>query len=142
MKLRTDGFHAALNEANIEADPHIERAGSFSIEAGEHACNTMMRRRRGRPTAIFAMNDNTALGVLGSVARLGLRVPEDVSIVGYNDIPLASHLPTPLTSVRVPFRDIARSALQLLEEPARSNLGVVLKATPSLIPRATTSRPS
>lgn len=141
VQLRTDGFHAALAEAGIDADPRTERAGSFSIEAGEQACSVLMRQRRGRPSAIFAMNDNTALGVLGCLARMGLSVPDDVSVVGYNDIPLASRLPTPLTSVRVPFRDIARSALQLLEEPVRSNVGVVLKATPSLIPRATTARP-
>ncbi|MGO7726339.1 substrate-binding domain-containing protein, partial [Rhizobium ruizarguesonis] len=67
-----------------------------------------------RPTAIFAVNDNTAIGALSRLKKLGLSVPQDISIVGYNDIPIVSHIPTPLTTLRVPFEKIASNALDLL----------------------------
>lgn len=73
------------------------------------------------------------------MSSLGLSVPDDVSIVGYNDIPLASRLPVPLTTVRVPFADIANSAVDLLlQGPADDGQRLIVK-TPTLIPRQTTS---
>lgn len=70
---------------------------------------------RERPTAIFAINGKTAIGVLSALTRAGLSVPGDISLVGYNDVPIVSQLLVPLTSVRVPFEQIAAMALELLE---------------------------
>src|SRR2546423_15191120 len=70
-----------------------------------------------RPTAIFAVTDMTAVGAFGSARRLGLRVPEDVAIVGYNDIPLASRMMPALTTVHVPIHDFGSVATRLLLDP-------------------------
>lgn len=79
--------------------------------------------------------------MLAAAHQRGLRVPEDLSVVGYNDIPTVSRLPVPLSTVRVPFDQVARGALRLLlEEREPGGPPPVLTATPTLIPRAS-SRP-
>jgi LacI family transcriptional regulator len=90
------------------------------------------------PTALFAVNDNTAVGALFAVRRLGLNVPDDVSLVGYNDLPIVSRLPVPLTTVRVPFDQIATSALDLLTSPPTDDASRIRVAAPTLIPRDST----
>ena len=92
-----------------------------------------------RPTAVFAVNDNTAIGALSALEKLGLSVPKDVSLVGYNDIPIVSRLPTPLTSVRVPFDQIAAAALDLLASGPTGEHERIRVATPTLIPRRSTA---
>jgi LacI family transcriptional regulator len=114
---------------------------SFSMEAGESAGRALLSLPE-PPSAIFAINDNNAIGVLAAAHQKGLRVPEDLSIVGYNDIPVVSRLPVPLTTVRVPFRQIAQGALELLLEDQDSAEGPrTLTATPALIPRSSTASP-
>ena len=132
---RREGYEHALAEADVPLDESLITGDSFSMESGETAGRALLDRSD-RPTAIFAVNDNTALGVMAAAHALGLRVPDDLSIVGYNDIPVVSRLPVPLTTVRVPFQQIARGALDLLlsqdHEPR------TLVATPTLIPRRST----
>jgi LacI family transcriptional regulator len=70
---------------------------------------------------VFAVNDNTAIGALSAIARMGLSVPGAISVVGYNDIPLVSRLPAPLTTVRVPFDQTAAAALELLSDGPASD---------------------
>ena len=98
-------------------------------------------RPRHPPTAMFAVNDNTAIGALSALRRLGLSVPGDVSLVGYNDIPIVSRLPTPLTSVRVPFDQIAAAALDLLTHGPDGPHDRIRVAAPTLIPRRSTAAP-
>lgn len=136
---RRQGYHEALAEAGLDADPSLVVGDAFSIEAGEEAGLALLTRAD-RPTAIFAVNDNVAIGVLSIATRLGLRVPQDLSLVGYNDIPIVSKLPVPLTSVRVPFAQIAAGALTLLlDDPAPT--ATTLTYAPTLIPRRSTSAP-
>jgi len=73
-----------------------------------------------RPTAIFAVTDMTAVGAFGVARRMGLRVPEDVAIVGYNDIPLASRMVPALTTVHVPIHDFGSVAARLLLDQIES----------------------
>lgn len=130
---RRKGYQDALAEAGVKLDPQLVVEADFSIEAGEDAALRLLGHAD-RPSAIFAVNDNVALGVLSMAARLGLKVPDDLSLVGYNDIPVVSKLPVPLTSVRVPFTQIAAGAMSLLlddQEPAGRNLVYA----PTLIPR-------
>ena len=94
------------------------------------------------PTAIFAVNDNTAIGAMSALRRLDLAVPGDVSLVGYNDIPIVSRLGTPMTTVRVPFDQIATAALDLLTHGADGIADRIRVATPTLIPRRSTAAPS
>jgi DNA-binding LacI/PurR family transcriptional regulator len=67
-----------------------------------------------RPTAVFARNDFTAMGALNAIKRAGLRIPEDVAVVGYDDIPLALHTSPALTTVRQPTREQGRVAAEFL----------------------------
>jgi LacI family transcriptional regulator len=134
---RHEGYRQALAEAGIRHDQSLVDGDSFSMESGEIAGRALLDRPD-PPTAIFAVNDNTAIGVMAAAHALGLRVPEDLSLVGYNDIPVVSRLPVPLTTVRVPFRQIAGGALELLLEQGEAR---TLVATPTLIPRRSTVAP-
>jgi LacI family transcriptional regulator len=131
---RHAGYGHALTEAGIPFDESLLAGDSFSMEAGEIAGRTLLDRTD-RPTAVFAVNDNTAIGVMAAAHALGLRIPEDLSLVGYNDIPVVSRLPVPLTTVRVPFRQIATGALDLLNEAGAGAEPRTLVAAPTLIPR-------
>lgn len=137
---RTKGYQQAMAEAGIELNPGWMVESTFGIDSGADAAETLMRCSPA-PTGIFAVNDNTAIGALSALYRLGLSVPNDVSLVGYNDIPIVSRLPTPLTSVRVPFDQIASAALDLLAHGPANEQDRIRIATPTLIPRQSTSRP-
>jgi len=140
---RRDWYVSALEESGIEVDTTVMVGDSFSMEAGERAGHDLFDRPD-RPTAVFAVNDNTAIGVLAAAAARGLRVPDDVSLIGYNDIPVVGRLPVPLTTVRVPFGQIAAGALQLLLDatdavaPDGGGAPRTLTYPPTLIPRRST----
>jgi LacI family transcriptional regulator len=136
---RREGYCKALKEAGIPYLEDLIIPSTFSIESGEVAAEKLLNLDD-RPTAIFAVNDNTAIGALSAIASSGLSVPRDVSLVGYNDIPIVSRLPVPLTTVKVPFDHIAEMALQLLNN-ATEGSSEVRVATPSLIPRKSTAAP-
>jgi LacI family transcriptional regulator len=135
---RRIGYEQGLTEAGIAVDETLIVGDSFSMEAGEVAGRALLDRSD-RPTAIFAVNDNTAIGVMAAAHALGLRVPEDVSLVGYNDIPIVSRLPVPLSTVRVPFKQIALGALELVLEAGGDAQPRTIVAAPTLIPRKSTT---
>jgi LacI family transcriptional regulator len=135
---RVEGYRRAIAEAEVDVDPAWVVPSTFGIDAGAAAARALMRLDP-RPTAVFAVNDNTAVGALSAFENLGLSVPKDVSLVGYNDIPIVSHLPTPLTSVRVPFDQIAAAALELLISGPQGEHDRVRVAPPTLIPRRSTA---
>lgn len=137
---RLAGYRHALTQAGVDIDDSLIAGNSFSIESGEIAGRTLLDRAD-RPTAIFAVNDNTAIGVMAAAHGLGLRVPGDLSVVGYNDIPIVRRLPVPLTTVRVPFAQIATGALDLLSEATRDEPPRSIVVAPTLIPRSSTARP-
>lgn len=134
---RMEGYKNALLEAGIDIDPDLVVESTFGIESGGDAAKKMMNTSD-RPTAIFAVNDNTAIGALAALNELGLSVPEDISLVGYNDIPIVSKLPTPLTSVHVPFDQIATEALNLLLAEDETPPDPIRRFMPSLMPRKST----
>lgn len=135
---RVEGYRQAMVEAGIDVDPGWVVESTFGIDSGADATRTLMRLDL-RPTAVFAVNDNTAIGALSAFENLGLSVPEDVSLIGYNDIPIVSHLPTPLTSMRVPFDQIASAALELLISGPQGKQDRIRVASPTLIPRRSTA---
>jgi len=134
---RLKGYRLALQDAGLPAGDDLVCGDAFSIEAGESAGRTLLGRPD-RPTAIFAVNDNTAIGVMAAAHALGLSIPDDLSLVGYNDIPVVSRLPVPLTTVRVPFRQIATNALDLLNDARRDTAPRTVVTPPTLIPRRST----
>ena len=89
------------------------------------------------PTALFCANDQMAIGAMREIRRRGLAIPDDVAIVGYDDVAVASELITPLTSVHVPMRDIGRAAADLLLADGSEARHVSF--TPELVVRASTS---
>lgn len=135
---RVLGYRQAMAEVGAELDPAWVVESTFGIDSGAEAAQALMSLVP-RPTALFAVNDNTAIGALSTLGKLGLSVPEDVSLVGYNDIPIVSRLPTPLTSVRVPFDQIAAAALDLLAAGPTDERDRIRVATPTLIPRRSTA---
>jgi LacI family transcriptional regulator len=126
-----------MADAKAEVGASWVLGSSFSIDAGVEAAEALMRLPT-PPTAIFAVNDNTAIGAMSALRRLDLAIPGDVSLVGYNDIPIVSRLGTPMTSVRVPFDQIAAAALDLLTRGAEGEQDRIRVATPTLIPRRST----
>lgn len=112
---RRRGYRAALRAAGIEPRPEWEHAGDFT-DAGGHAGAAALVRLTPRPTAILAANDAMAVGALSAVREAGLRVPEDVAVVGFDDVPIARYVQPPLTTVRVNIGELgARAAETLLQ---------------------------
>ena len=136
---RVEGYKQALAEASVTVDPALIVPSTFGIQSGAEAVQTLMALDC-RPTAIFAVNDNTAIGALSALNKMGLSVPDDISLIGYNDIPIVSHLSTPLTTLRVPFDQIASNALDLLTNTTAIRENRILVSAPTLIPRKSTAR--
>lgn len=134
---RVAGYRQAMAEAGAGIDPAWITGSAFSIDAGVEAAEALMRLPE-PPTALFAVNDNTAIGAMSALRRLDLAIPGDVSLVGYNDVPIVSRLGVPMTTVRVPFDQIAAAALDLLTHGAASATDRIRIATPTLIPRKST----
>jgi len=134
---REAGYRDALAEAGLLVDETLLTGDSFTMQSGEIAGRKLLDRVD-RPTAVFAINDNNAIGVMAAAHALDLSVPDDLSLIGYNDIPVVSRLPVPLTTVRVPFSQIAGNALDLLREAGNDNPPRTLVAAPTLIPRKST----
>lgn len=112
-KDRLAGYRSALQEAGIEPCPELEYEADFSVEGGEQAAESLLGRRD-RPTAIFALNDNMAVGVLHVAQRRGIRVPEELSVVGVDDAGLAATVVPRLTTIRQPLQEMGRVAVSLL----------------------------
>ncbi len=136
-RTRLEGYRQAMTEMGLTIDPSLIVSSTFGIESGAEAAEKIMHLPQ-TPTAIFAVNDNTAIGALSGLMRMGLSVPGDVSLVGYNDIPIVSHLSTPLTTLRVPFEQIAANALDLLGGEAIPPDDRIRVSAPTLIPRKST----
>lgn len=135
---RLAGARRALGEARLTAREEWIITGGYGIENGFSAGEALLGRDN-RPTAVFAANDNIAMGIMAAAHRHELKIGEDLALVGYNDTPLAARLPTPLTSVHVPLDQIARTAIDLIVEPGAEPQ--VRKSMPSLIPRESSGAP-
>jgi len=110
---RRGGYHAALASAGIMPDPALEIASDFQVEGGIEASARLLDAAD-RPTAIFAFNDNLALGLMQAARARGLRIPEDLSIVGFDDLEWAEYVTPQLTTVRQPLAEMGRMAVSLL----------------------------
>lgn len=110
---RRDAFYRYMISRGLDVpDDYIVETGYWSEPAHEHAKRLLSRSVR--PTAFFAANDVIATGILDATRELGIRVPEDVSVVGYDDSRLAVDAEPPLTSVRQPLEEMGRLAVTLL----------------------------
>lgn len=109
---RSQGFFDALQTAGIEADPALIQPGDFHLVSGVNA-GTRLLSLEDRPTAIFACNDEMAAGVTIAAHRRGLTIPDDISIVGFDDTPVAQLTWPALTTVRHPVGEMAAEATKL-----------------------------
>lgn len=110
---RLEGYQQALRDAGIEPDPQLEVDGTFTRESGVAAGRVLLGLPR-PPTAVFASNDLMAIGLLTVFHGAGLRVPDDVAIVGFDDIPMARYVQPALSTVHVPIYQIGRRAVERL----------------------------
>jgi LacI family transcriptional regulator len=110
---RRRGYHAALASAGILPDPALEIEADFEIHGGREAARQLLDLSH-RPTAIFAFNDNHAIGATQAARERGLRVPEDLSVVGFDDVEHATIVTPALTTVRQPLAEMGRTAVSLL----------------------------
>ena len=110
---RVEGFRDGLAAANIAIDPDYFVTGGFDFTSGIVAGEALLALPAA-PSAIFATNDDMALGVLTLAHRVSLRVPEDLSVVGFDDTPASATSWPPLTTVRQPLEDMGRSVIDAL----------------------------
>jgi len=106
---RREGFEQALKAAKITLPRSMIADGNYTFESGVMAADRLLDLMP-RPTAIFACNDEMAAGVLHAARQRGIDVPRDLSIIGFDDTPIAAHIWPPLTTVRWPIASMARSA--------------------------------
>jgi LacI family transcriptional regulator len=107
------GYVDAMAEANLPIEPWLIITSDFTMEGGV-AAGTALLDRRPPPSAIFAVNDEMALGVMRAAHQRGLRIPDDLAVAGMDDIPSAVLAQPPLTTVRVDRYGLGRSATEML----------------------------
>jgi LacI family transcriptional regulator len=137
---RLRGYAQALAEAGVEAPPELIAETSFD-EAGGYVAASRLLRVEPRPTALFVGNIRAAIGAMAAARRAGLRVPDDLSIVGFHDAPFASYVDPPLTTVRMPLQEMGRQAVDnLLALLAGQAVGdTVVAIAPELVVRSSTA---
>ena len=106
---RQKGYEEAIERAGLPLQRTLIVQGDYKFESGMRAAEQLLDLSP-RPTAVFASNDEMAAGVLHVARQRGLNVPQDLSIIGFDDTPIASHLWPPLTTVRWPIATMARAA--------------------------------
>jgi LacI family xylobiose transport system transcriptional regulator len=110
---RVDGYRSALERAGVPYDPRLLRAGDFHVAGGRRAAAQLLDLDE-PPTAIFAGSDLQALGVYEAARPRGVRIPEDLSVVGYDDLRIARWVGPPLTTIRQPLTEMAETAARML----------------------------
>lgn len=118
---RLDGYRAALLRAGVTPDPALVREGDSLVRGGQR-WGAELLGLPDRPTAIISGSDEQAYGVYGAARGLGLRIPEDLSVVGFDDVELCQWVSPQLTTVRQPLADMAREATRMVIELARDGV--------------------
>jgi DNA-binding LacI/PurR family transcriptional regulator len=109
---RLAGYRTALDEAGAPFDAALVTPGNGRLDGGERALAALADLAN-PPSAVFCYNDMTAIGLMSAARRKGLSVPEELAVVGFDDIPLAAHCCPPLTTVAQPQRDMGRQAMDM-----------------------------
>jgi LacI family repressor for deo operon, udp, cdd, tsx, nupC, and nupG len=125
---RHEGYLDALRDAGLDADPALTRIGDFHFGSGQQAIEALIAEGVDF-TAVFCSNDEMAVGAINALRGRGLKVPTDISVVGFDDMDYALSSDPPLTSIRQPRREIGRQAMQMLID--------LLSGDPLAAPRVT-----
>ena len=131
---RLRGFRQALDDANLDPDEALVVPGDFSEMAGFEAGSRILSHRP-RPTAVFAANDSMAIGLLAALSRSGCRVPEDIAVVGFDNVAIAEYLNPALTTVHVDACGLGQQAVELMLSAvdAGSDAPAVLQLMPAVL---------
>jgi len=127
---RTEGYKLALEAAGIAYDPGLVAEGDWSYTSGYQAMQEILAS--GACSALYAQNDQMAIAAIRVLREAGRRVPQDVAVVGYDDIPAAEYCDPPLTTIRQPMQEVGQVATRLLiqaiEQPGTARGEILLKA--------------
>jgi LacI family transcriptional regulator len=137
---RAEGFVQALARRGIDLPKTRIQEGGYTFESGVATAERLLTQSP-RPTALFACNDEMAAGAYKAAYRLGIRIPEELSIVGFDDSPLASRLWPPLTTVRLPIREMGRNAAAMLLAGDSGHAGRRSILSPHLVTRESCQPP-
>ncbi len=139
---RLAGYRAALAAVGVADDPELIAEGAFDAASGHRAMASILERTR--PDAVFCASDVIALGAIGAIRVAGLGVPDDISVVGFDDIPLAPFFDPPLTTIRLPAHELGLAAGSALldvvagrDVPLRTLLATRIVVRSSTAPRPT-----
>jgi DNA-binding LacI/PurR family transcriptional regulator len=112
-RARVDGYRAALETAGLEVDPALVRWGTFHLEAGYEEGRALLSLPE-PPTAIFAGSDLQAFGVYEAARVMGVEIPRQLSVVGFDDLPMTRWVGPPLTTIRQPLTEMAATAARMV----------------------------
>jgi DNA-binding LacI/PurR family transcriptional regulator len=112
---RIHGYQDALNEYGLTVDPARVRYGDFSPESGYEQMRALLETKP-YPTAVFIASDVVAIGAVAAIREADLRIPEDIALVGFDDVPMARYLEPPLTTVHLPAQQLSRLASTMIME--------------------------
>lgn len=118
---RLHGYFDALTAHGLPKDDALVRYGDFDFESGRRGAHALFGEADDPPTAVFAASDVVAVGAISGIRELGYRIPQDVAVAGYDDIPLASYLTPPLTTARLPATELGRRAGEVLLDCIRGS---------------------
>jgi DNA-binding LacI/PurR family transcriptional regulator len=147
-RTRQEAFLRSLERTHLSTEKPMIEEGNHRIDGGCMAMERLLRHAEkrgaggpGHPTAVLASNDLTAIGAIGAIHQHGLRVPEDISVIGYDDIDISASLYPPLTTVRLSRAQIAERAFHALftASPKEPSPGTEYIVRPELIVRGTTA---
>lgn len=137
---RLQGYREALEAAGVGFDPSLVAEGAFDAPSGHSAMATLLDRSGRPPDAVFVASDVVAFGAIAALREAGLRVPTDVSLVGFDDIPLAAYFDPPLTTILLPAYDLGLTAGQaLLDRIAHRSVAERTLLPTELVVRASTA---
>lgn len=137
---RRRGYERALEAAGLSVDDSLVVAGNFHENGGYEAIKGLRRERR-QFTAVFCANDLTAIGALRALDEMGLAIPDAVSVIGFDDIHLASYVRPGLTTVHQPIEQLGRRAAELLLRPRGPSVEIVHEVLDVHVVRRQTTRP-
>ena len=135
-RLRLEGYRAAMKRAGLPVPEGYEITGDFEFGGGFEAMQTLLSHKQ-RPQAVFTGNDAMAVGAYQALYQSGLRIPQDMAVVGYDDIELARYMTPPLTTIHQPKDELGELAIDVLihrmADPGQKQQRVQL--TPELVVR-------
>jgi LacI family xylobiose transport system transcriptional regulator len=139
---RVDGFRTAMRAANLRIDDALIITEEFETEASPEPGRRLLMAAD-RPTALFATSDIKALGAYEAARELGITIPDELSIVGYDDLPVARWAGPPLTTIRQPLQEMAQEAAKLVVRLRQGPTSTIdrLELTTSLVVRSSTAAP-